>query len=84
MYLLNLVDYVYISNDQATGSSPGGRAFQNFSSFGIVVKTNMADATLETRGVKGTGNVTRTLLRRLNEPGPPEGNRVQFRDQHGM
>ena len=59
MYLLNLVDYVYISNDQATGSSPGGRAFQNFSSFGIVVKTNMADATLETRGVKGTGNVTR-------------------------
>ena len=46
----------------------------------------MADATLETGGAKGTGNVTRKSLRRLNEPGcaSPEENRVQIRDQHEM
>ena len=44
----------------------------------------MADATLETRGVKTLKMSPATLLRRLNEPGPPEENQVQIQDQHEM
>ena len=51
MYLLDVVDYEYILNEYVAGSSLGGVKIE-ISSFRIVAKTNMADATHLPRGRK--------------------------------
>ena len=57
--LLDLVDYTYIPNEGDHRFKSRRCQNWNFSSFRMVTKTNMADATLDTRGVKDTGNITR-------------------------
>ena len=59
MYLLYLVNFEYIPNHEDTGSSPGRVKSEIFLHLGLWRKTNMADATLEARDVKGTRNPTR-------------------------